>query len=288
MTKEYIAILKPRIVALLTFVGFAASVVAAEGRIYPGRVLTLLVAVALASSGASALNNYFDRDIDRLMERTRHRALPSGSIPPLRACCIGIVLLLLSFFISYSLNFLTFAYILAGASVYVLVYTRWLKRRSAVNIVIGGTAGSFVVLAGFASVGESTTLLAFLMALLLFFWTPPHFWSFALVYKAGYAQAKVPMLPVVQKRHKVGWIIFIHTLLLVLVSLLLYIWDYFGVLYLIIALAVGLSFLISNLKLLLKSTKARAWATYRLSGFYLLLLFMGMLIDMLLTPGFYW
>jgi protoheme IX farnesyltransferase len=279
--REYIVLLKLRIVILLVFVSLVATIVASKGVFQPMKILILAFAGALASAGASVLNHYFDRDIDALADRTKDRPLPAGKVSPHKACWIGIILVGMALIVSSQLNYLTTAYIFAGALVYVLVYTIWLKRRSAANIVIGGVAGSCAVLAGYAAMGGNTTLAAILIALLVFLWTPPHFWAFAIVHKSGYQNALVPMLPVTQGNERTARLILMHTILLVQASLLLYALGYFGILYLIIAVVFGLVFITTNIKLMLHPTKGRAWGSYKISGIYLVVLFTGMLLDTL-------
>lgn len=279
--REYIALLKLRIVVLLVFVALVATITASKGSLQPVKILILAVAGALASAGASILNHYFDRDIDVLMDRTRSRPLPAGKVAPHKACWLGVLLLALAILISSRLNYLTSAYILSGALVYILIYTIWLKRRSAANIVIGGAAGSCAVLAGYAAMEGNTSLAAILVALLIFLWTPPHFWAFAIVHKSSYEKASIPMLPVTQGDTRATRLILMHTVLLVQASLLLYALGYFGILYLTTAVVFGLAFIALNVKLMLQPTKSRAWGSYKLSGIYLVALFTGMLLDTL-------
>lgn len=277
--RSYISLFKLRIVALLVFVALTATIVAGRGALYPEKILLLVVAGAFASAGASILNHYFDRDIDGAMDRTRGRPLPAGKVAPHKACLLGILLIALALVVSSNLNYLTTLYILSGALVYVFVYTVWLKRRSAANIVIGGAAGSCAVLAGYAAMEGNTPLAAILMALLVFLWTPPHFWAFAIVHKTSYQRASIPMLPVTQGDSRAARLILMHTVLLIQASLLLYALGYFGILYLITAVVLGLAFIASNSKLVLEPTKNRAWSSYKLSGIYLLTLFTAMIVD---------
>lgn len=281
LMREYIALFKLRIVFLLVFVAIVTAITASRGALDPGRIIILAVAGSLASAGASILNHYFDRDIDGVMERTRNRPLPSGKIGAHFACWLGIVFIVLSIVISSKLNFLTSMYILSGALVYILIYTVWLKRRSAANIVIGGTAGSCAVLAGYAAMNGNTTLAAVLMALLIFLWTPPHFWAFAIVHKSSYKRAMIPMLPVTHGESRAARLILMHTVLLVQASLLLYAFGYFGILYLATAIIFGLLLVAFNVRLVLDPTKKKAWGSYKLSGVYLVALFIGMLLDTL-------
>jgi protoheme IX farnesyltransferase len=279
--RVYASLFKLRIVVLLVFVAMVTAVTASRGDLHPGKIVLLAIAGSLASAGASILNHYFDRDIDGVMKRTRNRPLPSGKVAPHLACWLGILLVALSIFISSRLNFLTSAYILSGALVYIIVYTVWLKRRSAANIVIGGAAGSCAVLAGYAAMEGNTTLAAILIALLVFLWTPPHFWAFAIVHKSSYKRAMIPMLPVTQGETRAARLILMHTVLLVQASLLLYALGYFGLLYLATAVIFGLLFMAFNVKLVLHPTKRSAWSSYKLSGVYLVALFAGMLLDTL-------
>jgi protoheme IX farnesyltransferase len=280
--REYVALLKLRIVGLLVLVSIFAALIASQGDLHLKKILVLAVAGVLACTGASMLNHYFDRDVDAVMERTRNRPLPSGKVEPRRVYWLGVLLIFLSLLVSLRLNPLTTAYILAGALVYVVVYTIWLKRRSAANIVVGGLAGSFAVLAGYAAMMNATSLLALLLALLLFLWTPPHFWAFAIVHRSSYTQASIPMLPVTRGEAAAAWLIFIHTVLLVIVSLMLHALGYFGTLYLAIALAFGTAFVALNVLLLLSPQRGRAWRSYRFSGIYLLAVFSGMLLEVYL------
>ncbi len=277
--REYVALFKLRIVALLVFVALVSAVIASKGAFYPERVLILFIAGALASIGASILNHYFDRDIDALSDRTKNRPIPSGRVAPHRACWLGIALVLLSILISSRLNYLTAMYILGGALVYVVVYTIWLKRRSVLNIVIGGAAGSCAVLAGYAAMEGNTSLAAILVALLIFLWTPPHFWAFAIVHKRGYQQASVPMLPVTHGSRRAARLIMMHTILLVQASLLLYALGYFGIVYFTVAAISGLVFAGINARLLLTPSKSWAWKSYKFSGIYLIAIFTAMLLD---------
>lgn len=280
--REYAALLKLRIVGLLVLTSIFAALIASQGDFHLKEIIVLTMAGVLACTGASMLNHYFDRDVDAVMDRTRNRPIPAGKVEPRRVCWLGVTLILLSLPVSLMINPLTTAYILAGALVYVVVYTIWLKRRSAVNIVIGGLAGSFAVLAGYAAMTNTTSLLAILLAFLLFLWTPPHFWAFAIVHKSSYMQASIPMLPVTCGEAIAARLILIHTVLLFAVSLVLHALGYFGNLYLAIAIASGTVFLALNVLLLLSPQRGRAWNSYKFSGIYLLSIFSGMLLEVYL------
>jgi protoheme IX farnesyltransferase len=274
----YIELFKPRILALLVYVATVAAITASNV-FNPLRIIILALAIAVASAGASILNHYFDRDLDAIMERTKNRPLPSGRIAPHKAFWLGLILLVISILVSSRLNYVTSLFIFLGALVYVLVYTIWLKRRFSANIVVGGAAGSFAVLAGFAAAEGKISFLALLVALLIFLWTPPHFWAFAIVRKSAYMKASIPMLPVTHGVARTTDIIFFNTLLLVQSSLLPYVFGYLGKFYLITAVIFGLVILFINFRLLFNPTNKRAWSSYKLSGIYLIAIFSGMLLD---------
>ncbi len=277
--KDYLSLFKLRIVALLVFVAVTAAVTSPGGSIDSLKIIILATSGGLASAGASILNNYFDTDIDSKMSRTKNRPLPKGRISSYRVFSLGVTMIFLAVIISTRLNLLTSAYILSGAVVYVVVYTMWLKRRTSYNIIIGGAAGSFAVLSGYAATEGKTSILALLVALLLFLWTPPHFWAFAIVKKTDYKRASIPFLPVTRGNGFTSRVILLHTILIVFLSIQLYDLGYFGGLYLLIAALFGVMFLISNSLLALRPTKSRAWSSYKFSGIYLVALFVAMLIN---------
>lgn len=283
MLRDWLSLFKLRIVALLVFVAVVTATVA-YGGIPPGQVLLFLAAAgASASAGASVLNQYLDRDIDALMERTRGRPLPSGRIRhPQGVLLLGFFLIALSIPLSLRLNYRVTAYTLAGAFVYVVVYTTWLKRRSAWNVVFGGLAGSCASLAGWFAVTGQLSLVPILLALVLFLWTPPHFWSFAIVHKEDYRRVRVPMLPAVAGERLASLSILAHTSLFCAVSLLLYFVRPFGPVYLLASIVLGGLFGSSNLRLLHSPVQDIAWRNYKLSGVYLLGLFLAMLGDVVL------
>ena len=196
--RDYLSLLKLRIVALLDATAVGVMFPAAHGhpRLVP--VLAVLVGGTLAAGGAHAINSWFDRDIDAEMSRTRRRPLPGGRIPAWHALTIGIVLNALAFMVLWAgANLLAAALALLGTLIYVFVYTVWLKRSTPQNIVIGGAAGAVPPLVGWAAVTGRLDLTAFALFGVVFFWTPPHFWALAQIIKADYARAHIPMLPVV-------------------------------------------------------------------------------------------
>jgi heme o synthase len=198
LARDYVSLLKLRIVALLDATAVAVMIPAAHGHPKLLAVMAVLVGGTLAAGGAHAINCWFDRDIDAEMSRTRRRPLPRGRIPASHALAIGVSLNVLAFAVLWAwANLLAATLALAGALIYVFVYTLWLKRTTPHNIVIGGAAGAIPPLVGWAAAtgGLDVTALAFFGV--IFFWTPPHFWSLAQVIKSDYARARIPMLPVV-------------------------------------------------------------------------------------------
>ncbi|MFQ5886743.1 MAG: heme o synthase, partial [Anaerolineae bacterium] len=249
---HYLALFKLRIGLMVAFSAVAASL-AAPGSPSPQTVVFLAVVTLCAAAGSGALNNYLDRDIDRVMERTQGRLLPCGKVPPGAVLWTGIVLLLGSLVAALLINLFVSLHLALGSFAYVVLYTLWLKRRTPWNIVIGGLAGSFAILAGGAAVegGASLTLTSASLALVLFLWTPPHFWSLAILRKEEYREARIPMLPVVAGEEKAARWILGHTLGMVALSLVPYWQGSLGTFYLIAALGAGALFLARNLQLLL-------------------------------------
>ncbi len=280
--EAYLSLLKLRIIALIALVAVVAAIVAGAGDISFGRITLLALAGGMACAGSSLLNNYLDRDIDAIMERTRNRPLPNGRFAPNRILLVGLVLLILSLLIALQLNYLVALLVLSGALVYVGLYTMWLKRRTSLNIVIGGLAGSCVALAGWFSITNQLSFTPFLIALLIFLWTPSHFWSFALVHRESYQKAGVPMLPVIVGAKSTANYILLHSGLLLLVSLLLYFLSALEEVYLLGSLLLGTIFLASSIRLQRPPQRERAWSNYKLSGIYLLGLFLAMALDVLI------
>jgi protoheme IX farnesyltransferase len=198
ITRDYLSLLKLRIVALLDATAVGVMIPAAHGHPRLVAVLAVLVGGTLAAGGAHAINCWFDRDIDAAMSRTRRRPLPDGRIPAWHALAIGVAMNALAFVVLWSgANVLAAALALLGTLIYVFVYTIWLKRTTPQNIVIGGAAGAMPPLVGWAAATGRLDLTAFALFGVVFFWTPPHFWALAQVIKADYARARIPMLPVV-------------------------------------------------------------------------------------------
>jgi protoheme IX farnesyltransferase len=276
--RDYLSALKPRIVLLLTVVTLGTAVVAG-GRDTPWREATTAVAaVALASAGASGLNNFLDRRIDALMDRTRHRPLVRGAIDSRALLSLSVALVAAGAAVAALLGILAALFVTAGAMTYALVYTLWLKRRSRLNIVVGGLSGSFAALAGWAAVTSHLSLTALFIGILLFVWTPVHFWTFAIVHRVSYRKAGVPMLPVVSGiRTAVGWTA-THAVLVVAASLAIFFTSSLGVIYLAGALLLGAVLLTASVLMWRNPSDRIAWLNYKLSGLYLLGLFVTMAV----------
>ena len=281
--RDYITLTKPRIMTLLLLTGAAGMFVGAQGVPPLGLFAITMVGLALACGGASALNHVLDRDLDRLMSRTGHRPVAEERVTPERAVEFGLALMAFSFVLLASLvNVLTAVLALVGGLFYVLVYTRWLKRATPQNIVIGGAAGAVPPLVGWAAATGNLSLPALFLFLIVFFWTPPHFWALALVIKRDYAAARVPMLPVVRGDDETARQIVWYSLVLVAVTLLPFAWHTAGAAYLAAALLLGAIFLRLAWRLRRETTTARAGALFRYSLLYLALLFVALAVDPLL------
>lgn len=274
----WMTLFKLRIAALITFTGVAAAVLAAPAWPTAGTLALLVFTLMLASASAGALNHVIDVDIDARMARTRGRPLPAGRLSrgPVVGVALGLMVVALAA-AAVGMNRVVALHLFGGAFVYVVVYTAWLKRRSALNIVIGGLAGSFAALAGGASVRPDLCLPPILLAAIIFLWTPPHFWALAIVYQEDYRAAGVPMLPVTQGAKRTAWWILGHTILLVAVSLAPLVLGAPGPVYGATAVGLGIYYLWRNLQLLRQPTLSTARAAFRASLVYLTLLLVVML-----------
>ena len=282
--RDYVTLTKPRIMTLLLLTGACGMIVGARGWPSPSLFVATMAGLALACGGASALNHVLDADIDRLMgKRTQRRPVAAGRIEPGRALEFGLTLSAFSFvLLASTVNVLTAGLALAGNVFYVVVYTRWLKRSTPQNIVIGGAAGAVPPLVGWAAATGNLTVPALFLFLIVFFWTPPHFWALALLIRDGYAAAKVPMLPVVRGERETLRQIVVYTLVLIAVTLLPFAWGTLGAAYAVAALALGGTFLALTLRLRRAPSRPRASLLFHYSLLYLALLFVAMALDPLL------
>jgi len=283
---EIIEISKPRIVVLLVITAvtsmYAASkLVTGASQLDYLDYLHIIVAGALASAGSSALNHYYDKDIDPKMSRTSSRPIPSGRMAASNVLLYGLTVSCISVIYGFfALNAISAFFIAVGIFSYVIIYTVWLKRRNTSNIVIGGIAGSAAAWAGWAAATGSMDLLGFLVGFLVFVWTPSHFWCLAMKIKDEYAQAEVPMLPVVIGMQKTSKFILGNTLILIPYSLLLVlIPDGLGIVYTVIASVSGGLMLVYHYKLTKTPTSEFAWKAYKVTAPYLTIIFVAVALD---------
>lgn len=280
--KEILEISKPRIVVLLVITA-VTSMYAASKLIGPELdyldLLHIIIAGALASAGSSALNHYYDKDIDPMMKRTSTRPIPSGRLKAQHAMIYGLAVSAASvIYAALALNLVSTFFIALGIFFYVVVYTIWLKRLNSSNIVIGGFAGSAASMAGWAAATGSMDLLGFLVGFLVFVWTPSHFWCLAMKIKDDYAEAKIPMLPVLVGMQKTSNYILINTAILLPYSLALYAFG-LGLVYLAIAAVSGGLMLVYHYKLTKNPTSEFAWKAYKVTAPYLTIIFVGIALD---------
>lgn len=282
--REIMEVSKPRIVVLLVITAVASLY--AAGQLAPGSpevayetYLHVVVAGALASAGSSALNHYYDRDIDPRMGRTSSRPIPSGRISARAVLAYGLALSCVSVVYGYVLiNAASAFFIAVGIFSYVVIYTVWLKRRNTSNIVIGGIAGSAASWAGWAAATGTLDMLGFLVGFLVFVWTPSHFWCLAMKIRDEYAQAEVPMLPVVIGMHRTSKYILANTAILVPYSLVLYAFG-MGVVYTLIAAVSGGLMLYYHYRLTREPTSDFAWKAYKVTAPYLTIIFLAVALD---------
>jgi heme o synthase len=282
----YVALTKPRIIELLLVTTVPTMIVAERGLPPLGLIAATVVGGTLAAGGANAINMYVDRDIDRVMERTRKRPLATGMVSPRAALVFAVALEVLAFgFLWAAVNLLSATLAVAACLFYVFVYTLWLKRTSSHNIVIGGAAGAVPVLIGWSSVTGTLDWPPVILFGVIFYWTPPHFWALAIRYRDDYAQVDVPMLPVVASLRKTSLRILVYTLLLVALTLLFAPVAGMGNLYLATALVLGGIFTLLAVRLLREGTPDLAMRLFTWSITYVTLLFGAMAVDQLVRSG---
>lgn len=287
--RDYVEVSKPRIVIVLVITAITSMLAATRFDDTPTvawdvslwKLGFLTLAGALASMGSSALNHYYDRDIDKMMDRTAQRPIPSGRLSAKSVLLYGLALSIISVLIAwFTLNPVATGMIALGIFFYVIIYTAWLKRSNASNIVIGGFAGSAASMAGWASATGSIDLLGFLVGWLVFMWTPPHFWCLAIKIKEDYASVRVPMLPVLIGNEKTANYIFINTAILLPYSIALYFFG-MGLLYTAIAAISGSIMLFYHYKLTKNPTPKFAWKAYKVTAPYLVIIFIAVSLDAL-------
>ncbi len=277
---SYVSLMKPRIIELLLITTVPAMIVAKQGIPNIWLVVMTLVGGTLSAGGANAVNMWVDRDIDSIMKRTQKRPLVTGEISPSAALAFAVSLEVAAFLVlAVAVNLLSAVLSLAAALFYIFVYTLWLKRTSSQNIVIGGAAGAAPVLVGWAAVTNSVSWTPLIMFLIIFLWTPPHFWALAFRYKDDYAKANVPMLPAVATAKRTASEIVIYTVLLWIVTLVLVPVAHLGMIYSVSALALGGAFFAYTVRLYRECSPKLAMRVFSFSIYYLTLLFLAMGID---------
>jgi protoheme IX farnesyltransferase len=279
LARDLVTLTKPRIISLLLVTTIAPMFVA--GSPSWSLVLAVFVGGYLMAGGANAVNMYMDRDIDDRMSRTRLRPIPSGRMQPREVLAFGVLLsTTATWLLAQAANVLTAALALAGFYFYVFVYTRWLKRSTPQNIVIGGAAGAFPPLVGWAAVTNRVDLLAVYLFLIIFYWTPPHFWALALLKQKDYGRAGVPMAPLVWGERETKRQMLWYTVILVPLTLLPYTFRVLGPIYLAAAAVLGVMFLIDVVRVMRATEWNKpAWRLYKFSLLYLALLFAAMVVD---------
>jgi heme o synthase len=279
--RDLVALTKPRIISLLLVTTIAPMYVAGD----PSWQLVLAVFVGgyLMAGGANAVNMYMDRDIDDRMSRTRLRPIPSGRMRAEAVLAFGVLCATTAtFLLAHVANVLTAALALAGFYTYVFVYTRWLKRSTPQNIVIGGAAGAFPPLVGWAAVTNRVDLFAIYLFLIIFYWTPPHFWALALLKQKDYGRAGVPMAPLVWGERETKRQMFWYTLILIPLTLLPFAFGALGPVYLVLAAVLGALFVADVVRVIRAADWTKpAWRLYKFSLLYLALLFAAMVVDRL-------
>ncbi len=288
---DWITLLKPRVLLLVVFTG-AVGLLVAPGHLEPFLALVAVLAIAMGAGASGAINMWYDRDIDALMRRTQRRPIPAGRISAEAALSYGVVLGMTSVMLMLlAANVLAAALLAVSILFYVFVYTVWLKRRTPQNIVIGGAAGAFPPVIGWAAVSGSVAALPLLLFAIVFLWTPPHFWALSLFAHEDYRRAGVPMLPVVKGARETRWQILLYTLALLPLSLLPVALGLAGRVYGAAALLLGLGFIWHAVQVLRdaqdergisRTRDAPAKAAFRFSIYYLFLLFAAIVADRLL------
>ena len=283
---DYLALLKPRVMSLVVFTGFAGLVLA-PGQLDPLISLIAVLCIAVAAGGAGAINMWYDRDIDALMARTRDRPIPAGRLAPQKALAFGFFISVIAVILmGVAVNWMAAALLAFANAFYIFVYTVWLKRRTPQNIVIGGAAGAMPPLIGWAAVTGSMGLESCSLFLLIFMWTPPHFWALSLYRSDEYAEAGVPMLPVVAGKDATRRQILIYTILLVPVSFAPLALGIAGYVYATCAIAMGGGLLFLAYRIITRRDDHAARRMFQYSIIYLFILFLALIAERLWEMAF--
>jgi heme o synthase len=280
--KNYFELTKPKIWYLLVFTSFGSAVTASLLFHIPIEHLTwllLLGAVAAGSAAADSITGYNDRDIDAIMDRTKNRPIPSGRISPKNALVFGLILAGISLLLAWFINILAFALMALGLFDNIIVYSKWLKRKSQSNIILGGFSGGAPALIGYVAVTTQHIELGLVMAGLVFLWIPTHIWSLSLHVRKDYKKAGVPMLPVVSSEERSVRVIAGTTLMMVIFSILPFFLNQFGLIYVITASVFGTAMVCLSIWLLLRPSERAAWTVFKFSSPYLTALFIAFMVD---------
>lgn len=280
--KNYYELTKPKIWYLLVFTAFGAALTASllfKIEVTPLQWFLLLTGVAAGSAAADTITGYNDRDIDAIMERTKTRPIPSGRISPRNALIFGLILTTVSLVCAWLINYVALGLMAFGLFDNIIVYSKWLKRRSQANIILGGFSGAAPALIGYVAVTTQNIEIGLVMAALVFFWIPTHIWSLALHVKKDYTKARVPMLPVVADERTSVRVIAITTLLMVVFSIVPFFLNQFGLIYLITATVFGIVMILLSTWLMVRPSERASWMVFKFSSPYLTALFIAFILD---------
>tara|TARA_B100000963_G_scaffold357651_1_gene380354 strand:+ start:2403 stop:3323 length:921 start_codon:yes stop_codon:yes gene_type:complete len=285
--KDYILLLKPRVMSLAIFTALVGQLLALDSyNKHPLLVLISLLCIALGAGAAGCINMWYDRDIDALMKRTKNRPIPQAKVDAEEALTLGITLSIISVvLLTLASNYKAGILLLSSILFYVFIYTIWLKRKTFQNIVIGGAAGALPPIIGWATITNQVSLLPILLFLIIFFWTPPHFWALSLYTSADYKTAKIPMLPVVLGKSTTISYIKRYSYLLYVTSLLPFLFGFSGQIYLAFSVVLS-SVFVFKAYMLKKNDDIKAKGLFRYSIFYLFLIFFILVIDKFVLLNF--
>jgi len=282
--RDYFALLKPGVMSLVVFSGLAGMVLA-PGEIHPFLWFITILCISAGSGAGAAINMWFDRDIDAIMQRTRYRPIPGGRVSPEDALSFGLFLAALSVMtLGTATNWIAGGLLAFAIFFYAVIYTMWLKRSTPQNIVIGGAAGAFPPVIGWAAISGDVTLFPILLFLIIFLWTPPHFWALALTKSEDYARVGVPMMPVVQGDKSTKMQMVFYSAALCLVSLLPAFLNYAGLFYTICATLLGYFFMRYAILVANDLFKQYCMRMFGFSIFYLFALFLCLMLDLVISP----
>jgi protoheme IX farnesyltransferase len=278
---DFFALLKPRVMSLVVFIGFAGYWIAPDrASLHPFLALMGILSLALGAGASGAFNMWYERDIDSIMKRTQNRPLPLGKIAPDDALGFAIFMSILAvMMMTLSTNWVAASVLAVASLFYIFVYTVWLKRRTPQNIVIGGAAGAFPPMVGYAMVTGTVSLESIILFLIVFLWTPPHFWALALFANEDYKRANIPMMPVIAGEASTKKQMLAYTLILFPVAMAPYFMGFAGVLYGAFAGLLGLFFIFTSIRVLRDETYKSAKLMFGFSVFYLFALFLALMLD---------